>query len=528
MSFMGYRGDSQNPDESMEPESTLLWICESIWNQLDGIGKGKSGQRDKPCTKPKVTKLKEPAYQQWLLQKQNLGITNWQKIQRVLFCMLNNQEIPTSSPLYLVKGFLRVTLLFKSNSEMRLFGCCNGSHTAEPKIVVCKQVLKWHINQCWKTTFEIPLGSVVMNNRFGHALHHIYENLGKGTMNDLLWMELIEKISVMSLCESCFPCIYMFVCWNKVEKQKLFFWKIVVENQLVLAGGCENKTSCSTILYHFLLLKVFHTKLDNCFVLDFTMTFWCKSLENGYLRYMGGGEDLNVERFFALEKLRKNDFLCVKIPKVTPKILNFPSICDSSVRRERGLMRDHGIIFEKCPMWFLQKDSFITNHLQRACCQFRAYIVGVDYAAFVINTKRIILICCIFTSVFIIILYHNKSINKGFFSIVLLKSYYRNFVKEIRNHKFIFVHLNIGLEYTIHYASTENCPDLSLILYGVLIGMAVCHQPEALHIFCKWTALLGQFTQPAYQRKMGKNYFLSFNFFQEIQWGLVKMYTQVL
>lgn len=64
MSFMGYRGDSQNPDESMEPESTLLWICESIWNQLDGIGKGKSGQRDKPCTKPNVTKLKEPAYQQ--------------------------------------------------------------------------------------------------------------------------------------------------------------------------------------------------------------------------------------------------------------------------------------------------------------------------------------------------------------------------------------------------------------------------------------------------------------------------------
>ena len=36
-----YRGDEQNTDEHMEPESTLLWISQSIWNQLDRIGKGK-------------------------------------------------------------------------------------------------------------------------------------------------------------------------------------------------------------------------------------------------------------------------------------------------------------------------------------------------------------------------------------------------------------------------------------------------------------------------------------------------------
>jgi len=41
MFFTAYRGDAQNLDEHVEPESALLWISESIWNQHDGIGKFK-------------------------------------------------------------------------------------------------------------------------------------------------------------------------------------------------------------------------------------------------------------------------------------------------------------------------------------------------------------------------------------------------------------------------------------------------------------------------------------------------------
>ena len=74
---------------------------------------------------------------------------------------------------------------------------------------------------------------------------------------------------------------------------------------------------------------------------------------------------LNNVDLSTLEKLRRNDCLCLKIPKVNPMILSFCLKSGWSVRKEKGLMRALWEIFEKCAVWFLQKDS-LTNHLQYA------------------------------------------------------------------------------------------------------------------------------------------------------------------
>ena len=71
---------------------------------------------------------------------------------------------------------------------------------------------------------------------------------------------------------------------------------------------------------------------------------------------------LNHVESSALEKLRKICFLCLKIPKVNPMILKFPSKSGFSKRKEEGLMRAPWEIFEKYAVWFLKKDS-LTNHL---------------------------------------------------------------------------------------------------------------------------------------------------------------------
>jgi len=67
----------------------------------------------------------------------------------------------------------------------------------------------------------------------------------------------------------------------------------------------------------------------------------------------------------ALEKLTEICLLCLKIPKVNPMILKFPSKSGFSKRREKGLMKAPWEIFEKCAVWFLQKDSR-TNLLRYA------------------------------------------------------------------------------------------------------------------------------------------------------------------
>ena len=64
----------------------------------------------------------------------------------------------------------------------------------------------------------------------------------------------------------------------------------------------------------------------------------------------------------ALEKLTEICLLCLKIPKVNPMILKFPSKSGFSKRKEEGLMRAPWEIFEKYAVWFLKKDS-LTNHL---------------------------------------------------------------------------------------------------------------------------------------------------------------------